>query len=108
MTKHSNNKNTSQDTSRAKDTSRTVILCSSSEVSAKVPDYIFDLLDDAGAFEVERHLTECIRCKEKYLTVLRSRAEALEKLEIETGNDQVETSNEKDPDCSEPLVGVKS
>jgi hypothetical protein len=98
MTKHSNNTNTSQDTSRTSN------FCSAPQVSAKVSDYIFDLLDDAVAFEVEKHLAGCNHCKEKYLTVLRVRAEAMEKPEIETGNDPVETNDQKDP---ETLVGVK-
>lgn len=102
MTKHSSNKNRSQDTSR------TAIVCSAPRVGAKVPDYILDLLDDAVAFEVEKHLAECVHCKEKYLTVLRARAAATKKSELETGNDAVETNEQADPDCSESLVEVKS
>lgn len=92
MTKHSNNKNTS----------RTVILCSAPELSLKVSDYIFDLLDDAVAFEVEKHLAGCKSCKEKYLTVLRVRAESMGK-PVEP-DDPAETNHQKDP---ESLVGVK-
>ncbi len=99
MTIHSNNKNTSPDTSR------TDIGCSAPQVSAKVADYLFDLLDDAVAFEVEQHLSECIHCKEKYLTILRAQAEAMGESEIEVANDSVDTPDQKGP---ESLVGVKS
>ncbi len=94
MTKHSNNKNTS----------RTVILCSAPELSLKVSDYLFDQLDDAVAFEVEKHLAVCNHCKEKYHTVLRVRAEAMEKRGVETDDDPVETNHQNGP---ETLVGVK-
>jgi hypothetical protein len=73
-------------------------------LSLKVSDYIFDLLNDADAFEVEQHLAGCKPCKEKYLTVLRVRAEAMEKRGIEPGDDAVDTNHQKDP---ETLVGVK-
>jgi len=111
MTKHSNN--TSQDTSLAQmtspaqDPSQTGIPCAAPELSAKVSDYIFDLLDDAVAFEVEKHLGGCNQCKEKYLTVLRARAEAMENPGIETGDDPVETDDHNDPE-TETLEEVKN
>lgn len=111
MTKDSNNtsQNTSlaQVTSLVQETSRTEIPCAAPELSAKVSDYIFDLLDDAVAFEVEKHLGGCNQCKEKYLTVLRVRAEAMEKPGIETGNDPVETDDHNDPE-TETLEEVKN
>ena len=104
--KNSHNKNTSQDTSRAVDASRTpdesrtAIHCSAPNMSALVSDYIFDLLDDAVAFEVEKHLAECSLCKEKYLTVLRSRR-------VPANQKPEEPDDDVDPkpqDDSEPLV----
>ncbi|HEY0725602.1 MAG TPA: zf-HC2 domain-containing protein [Pyrinomonadaceae bacterium] len=111
MTKDSNN--TSQETSLAQvtslaqDASQTDIPCAAPELRTKVSDYIFDLLDDAVAFEVEKHLAGCTECKEKYLSVLRVRAEAMEKPGIETGNDPVETDDHNDPE-TETLEEVKN
>jgi anti-sigma factor RsiW len=58
------------------DTSRTKGFCTNTEIGARLPDYVLDLVDDSEAEEIERHLTECIFCKENYLTVLRARGTA--------------------------------
>ena len=57
-------------------TSRTKDFCTNTDLGAQLPDYVVDLVDDSKAEEIEQHLTECIFCKENYLTVLRARGTA--------------------------------
>jgi anti-sigma factor RsiW len=66
--------------------SHIVAVCSCPALGCKLPDYIVDLLDDAEAYQVEQHLVECQGCKERYLTVLRIRGEALARREAVTAD----------------------
>lgn len=50
--------------------------CLAPEVGSLLPDYIVDLLDDATAEKIERHLVDCQFCKERYHTILRVRRNA--------------------------------
>jgi hypothetical protein len=51
-------------------------LCIKRGVGAIVADYIVGLLEDSEAEDVENHLLECRRCKEKYLLILDLRGSA--------------------------------
>lgn len=51
--------------------------CIASVLGSLLPEYIVGLLDDAQGEQMERHLAECVRCKERYLTMLHVRREAM-------------------------------